>query len=161
MKHWLFKTEPSEFSIDDLRRSPQGTAPWDGIRNYQARNLIRDEMAEGDRVLIYHSSSDPTGVAGTARIARAAYPDHTAWDPKSDYYDSRSKPEAPTWFMVDVRFEERFAGLLTLVAMREIPALREMIVLRKGMRLSVQPVTAAEFEAVVRHARALGKAAGG
>jgi predicted RNA-binding protein with PUA-like domain len=153
MKHWLFKSEPEQFSIDDLRQSPGQTAHWDGIRNYQARNLIRDEIKQGDMVLFYHSNASPPAVAGTAKVARAAYPDHTAWDPKSDYYDKKSKPDDPTWFMVDVTFVEKFDEPLTLPEMKEIKALADMMVIRKGMRLSIQPVTRKEFDAVVREAR--------
>lgn len=153
MKYWLFKSEPEQFSIDDLRESPEGTAHWDGIRNYQARNLIRDEIRQGDRVLFYHSNAKPPGVAGTARVVREAYPDHTAWDPTSEYYDKRSKRDDPTWFMVDVQFEEKFDTPLTLPELKEIEGLADMMVIRKGMRLSIQPVTRKEFDTVLRHAR--------
>ena len=153
MNYWLFKSEPEQFSIDDLRKSPKGTAHWDGIRNYQARNLIRDEIKRGDKVLFYHSNAKPPGVAGTATVVRNAYPDHTAWDPKSDYYDKKSKPDDPTWFMVDVKFEEKFEEPLTLPELKEIPGLTDMMVIRRGMRLSIQPVTRQEFDTVLRHAR--------
>ena len=159
MKYWLFKSEPSTYALADLKNSPGQTDHWDGIRNYQARNYIRDDMRVKDRVLFYHSNADPLGVAGTARIARAAYPDHTAWDKGSQYYDPRSTPQEPRRYMVDVRFEEEFPELLTLAMLRDIPELENMLVLRRGMRLSIQPVAPEEFRAVVRHARALGKKA--
>ncbi len=153
MKYWLFKSEPEQFSIDDLRDSPRQTEHWDGIRNYQSRNTIRDDIKQGDMVLFYHSNANPPGVAGTAKVVREAYPDHTAWDPKSDYYDKKSNKDDPTWFMVDVKFEEKFDALLTLPDMRELPGLADMMVVRKGMRLSIQPVTRKEFDTVVRQAR--------
>ena len=156
MRHWLMKSEPSEFSIDDLKRAPDGTAPWDGVRNYQARNHMR-EMKAGDRVLFYHSSTDPLAVVGTARVVREAYPDESAWNPKSPYYDKRSTPENPVWLRVDVRFEARFPVPVTLADLRTVPALKHMLLLRKGMRLSVQPVTAEEFEAVLARAAELAK----
>lgn len=150
------KTEPSEFSIDDLKRAPNQTAPWDGVRNYQARNHMR-EMRAGDRVLFYHSSTDPLAVVGTARIVREAYPDDSAWNRKSPYYDKRSTPENPVWLRVDVRFEARFPAPASLAELRAVPALKDMLLLRKGMRLSVQPVTPEEFEAVLAHAAKLAK----
>lgn len=156
MRYWLMKTEPSAFSIDDLERV--GQEPWDGIRNYQARNYMRDEMRVGDRVLFYHSSTDTPAVVGTARVAREAYPDHTACDPDSRYFDPKSTPENPRWFMVDVAFESRFPVPLPLAELRGLPALAEMLLLRKGMRLSIQPVTRAQFEAVLAHARRLARA---
>ena len=156
MKYWLMKSEPSAYSIDDLKEA--GTDHWDGIRNYQARNHMRDAMSVGDRVLFYHSSTEVPGVVGTATVAREAYPDHTAFDPESKYFDPKSDPEAPRWVMVDLRFESRFAETVSLTEMREMPALTEMLVLKKGQRLSIQPATRVEFEAVV--ARAEQKAGG-
>jgi len=158
MKHWLFKSEPSTYAIDDLRSAPGGTDHWDGIRNYQARNFLRDEVQAGDRVLFYHSSTTPTAVVGTARVARGGYPDHTAWDPDGDHFDPRSTADKPVWYMVDLTFEEKFPVPVTMEALRAEPALKEMMLLRKGMRLSVQPVTAAEFEAVLKLARRLAQA---
>ena len=156
MRNWLFKSEPSTYSIDDLRNNPQQTDYWDGIRNYQARNLIRDDIKSGDKLLFYHSSAKPTGVAGTARVVREAYPDPTAWDEKSPYFDPRSTPENPVWFMVDICFEEAFPEILDLPRLRKIPELKNMMVLRRGMRLSIQPVTEAEFKAVVKHGKSPG-----
>lgn len=157
MKYWLFKSEPSEYSIDDLQAEPRQTDYWDGIRNYQARNYIRDDMRVKDRVLFYHSNAKPPGVAGTARISREAYADHTAFDKKSHYFDPKSNADEPTWFMVDIKFEEAFPEELSLPALREIPELKDMLVLKRGMRLSIQPVTKEEFAAVVKHGRAAGK----
>ena len=153
MKYWLLKSEPSAFSLQDLKNSPKGTASWDGIRNYQARNHIRDDMKAGDRVLYYHSSTKNPSIVGAATVTRESYPDHTAWDKKSPYYDKRSTPGNTVWCMVDVRFDEEFPNPLSLPDLRDIPALKNMTLLRKGMRLSVQPVSASEFEAVLKAAR--------
>jgi predicted RNA-binding protein with PUA-like domain len=155
MRHWLMKTEPSEFSIDDLQRAPQQTAPWDGVRNYQSRNHMRDGMKLGDRVLFYHSSTDPLAIVGTARIVREAYPDKTAWNKKSPYYDKRSTPNNTAWVRVDLQFESKFAVPVSLAELRTMPALKDMLLLRRGMRLSIQPVTPEEFEAVLSHAARL------
>ncbi len=149
MRYWLMKSEPSVFSIDDLARAPKQTTSWDGVRNYQARNLLR-EAAVGDGVIFYHSSADPPAAAGTATIARAAYPDATQFDPKSDYYDEGSTKDEPRWFVVDVKFEQKFARAVPLAELRANPALADMVLLRKGSRLSVQPVTAAEWKAVCK-----------
>ena len=157
MQYWLMKTEPSEFSIEDLKRAPQQTAPWDGVRNYQARNHMRDGMKLGDRILFYHSSTAPTAVVGTATVAREAYPDESAWNKKSEYYDKRSTPANPVWVRVDVKFESEFPVPITLAELRTLPELKNMMLLRKGMRLSVQPVAPAEFQAIVSHAEKLAR----
>lgn len=149
--HWLMKTEPDVFGIDDL--AARRVEHWDGVRNLMARNYIR-AMKVGDRVLFYHSSADPPGVAGLARVRREAYPDFTAWDPASEYHDPRSTPEAPRWFMVDVEFEEKFPRLVPLDELRANRSLKAMVVVRPiGMRLSVQPVTRRQFEIVCQLAR--------
>jgi predicted RNA-binding protein with PUA-like domain len=148
MRYWLMKTEPGTFSLDDLRRGPGGVAPWDGVRNYQSRNTMRDGMKLGDRVLIYHSGQKELAIVGVASVAREAYPDHTAWDPAGDHFDPRSTPEHPVWLMVDVRFESAFPRPLSLPELRAVPELKNMVLLRRGMRLSVQPVTEAEFQAI-------------
>ncbi len=153
-RYWLFKTEPDVFSFDALLAAPGGTAGWDGVRNYQARNFLRDDVRVGDGVLVYHSNAEPTGVAGVAEVARAAYPDATAFDPAHDGYDPKSRPEAPVWVQVDVRAVERFPRVVALAELRAEPALAEMVVLRRGNRLSVTPVTAAEWAAVCRLGRA-------
>ena len=155
MRYWLMKSEPSVFSIDDLARAPKQTTSWDGVRNYQARNLLR-EAAVGDGVIFYHSSADPPAAVGAATIARAAYPDATQFDAKSDYFDADSKKDEPRWFVVDVKFAEKFPRAVTLAELRANPALEGMVLLRKGSRLSVQPVTAAEWKIV----RQLGQKAG-
>lgn len=157
MRCWLMKSEPSAFSIEDLKNAPNGTDHWDGIRNYQARNLMRDEMKRGDRVLFYHSSADPTAVVGTARVVREAYPDHTALDPDSKYFDPKSMSENPRWVMVDIQFESQFAVPLTLAELRKLPQLNDLMLLKKGQRLSIQPVTEEEFGTIVRHAETLAK----
>ena len=147
-KHWLMKTEPNEFSIEDLKKSPRQTCHWDGVRNYKARNLLRDEMKVGDRVLFYHSRIDPA-VVGLASVVRAGYPDHTAWDRKSKYYDPRSTPEKPVWYMVDIKFEKELPRPIPLAELRQVPGLEKMALLKKGMRLSVQPVAASEFRIIL------------
>ncbi len=149
MKYWLMKSEPNVFSLQDLQQCPNQTEPWDGIRNYQARNFMRDEMRIGDRVLFYHSNINPS-IVGTARIASEPYPDPTAWDPDSKYFDPKSSPENPRWILVDVAFESEFPRPLPLAELRETPGLEDMLLLRKGQRLSIQPVTEAEFEVVLK-----------
>jgi predicted RNA-binding protein with PUA-like domain len=144
--HWLMKTEPEAFSIDDLER--QGIAHWDGVRAYQARNNLR-AMKVGEQAFFYHSSCDPPGIVGICEVVREAYPDHTAWDPESKYFDPRSTPEKPEWFMPDVKLVEKFPRMITLAELREMPALDGMFLLRKGARLSVQPVTDGEWDIIV------------
>jgi predicted RNA-binding protein with PUA-like domain len=148
--YWLFKSEPTEFSIDDLFASPGQTTFWDGVRNYQARNLLRDSIAVGDGVLFYHSSTDPMAIVGTATVVRAGYPDHTALDPGSKYFDSGSSPEEPTWYMVDIRLEEKFSTPLTRDQLQAAPELKHMMLLKRGSRLSIQPVTEPEWRAVLK-----------
>ncbi|HLU52789.1 MAG TPA: EVE domain-containing protein [Acidimicrobiia bacterium] len=150
MRRWLMKSEPDDYSIDDL--AADGRTHWDGVRNYQARNYMRDEMRVGDMVLFYHSVVRPPGVVGLAEVVTEAYPDHTAWDPDSKYYDPKSSPEDPRWFMVDVAFVEKFARMVTIDEIRSHPELSEMVLLHRP-RLSVQPVTDQEFEIVVALAR--------
>ncbi len=153
-KFWLVKTEPECFSIQHLAKQPKQTTCWSGVRNYQARNFMRDEMKLGDRVLVYHSSTDEPAVVGTAVIAREAYPDHTAWDKKDDHYDAASTTENPRWFMVDIKLDQIFERPLPLAKLRTIPALKDMELLRRGSRLSVQPVQKNEFEAILKLAGA-------
>lgn len=152
-KYWLVKTEPESFSIADLARAPQQTTCWDGVRNYQARNYMRDEMRVGDRVLVYHSSADPPAVVGTAKVVRESYPDPTAWDPQDHHYDEKSTPDNPRWFMVDIQLDEIFAAPLPLETLRGVKALAKMELLRRGSRLSVQPVRKGEFEAILKLAK--------
>ena len=144
---WLVKSEPESYSIDHLRRD--GHTPWTGVRNYQARNLMRDRMRVGDPVLFYHSSAEPPGVVGLARVASAAYPDPTALDPKSDYYDEKSTEDDPRWFLVDIEFVEKFPRMVTLAEIREDASLAGMPLVNRS-RLSVQPVEPAELERIRR-----------
>jgi predicted RNA-binding protein with PUA-like domain len=146
-RYWLMKTEPETFSIDDLMKRPNQTEGWDGVRNYQARNHMRD-MQVGDGVLFYHSSSDPIGVAGEAVIAAAAAPDETALNPKSPYHDPKATPDKNPWVLVKVKLVQKFKGFVTLETLKHTPGLENMLVIKKGMRLSVQPVTAEEFHIV-------------
>ena len=138
-RYWLFKSEPEEYSIDDLAAEPGGAGHWDGIRNYQVRNMIRDDMRVGDGVLFYHSNCKPPAAVGVARIARAAYPDHTQFDPNAKYYDAKSDPADPRWLMVDLAFVHRFRNEIPLPELRETPGLEEMLLLRRGNRLSTTP----------------------
>ncbi|HSU14810.1 EVE domain-containing protein [Longimicrobium sp.] len=150
-KHWLMKSEPEVYSIDDLARD--GKTFWEGVRNFQARNFMRDEMRPGDPVLYYHSNADPTGVAGLARVASRGYADPSARDPASEYFDPRAGDDDPRWYMVDVEFEERFPRVITLDELRRTPGLEKMLVINKS-RLSVQPVTPDEFRIVTKLGRA-------
>lgn len=150
MAHWLLKSEPSAYSIDDLER--EGVASWEGVRNHRARNFLR-EMRVGDPCFFHHSSTDPVGIAGICRVVKEAYPDHTAWDPSSRYFDPRSTPEKPVWWMPDVEFVEKFPRLVTMLELREVPGLAGMLLLKRGVRLSVQPVTPEEWEIVCDLAR--------
>jgi predicted RNA-binding protein with PUA-like domain len=147
MAYWLMKIEPDECSIDDLARQPGRKVPWTGVRNYQARNFMRDQMRVGDGVLYYHSSCAEPGVAGLAEVASAPYPDETQFDPASVYFDPKATRESPRWVNVDVRFVRR-TRLLRLAEMRARPELASMIVLKPGSRLSITPVTASEWRAV-------------
>ena len=149
MKYWLLKSEPDVFSLEDLKNCSNQTEPWDGIRNYQARNLMRDEMKVGDQAFFYHSRQAEPAIVGTVKVVREAYPDHTSWDPSSKYFDEKSSPENPRWLMVDVQFESEFSRPVTLKELRSVPELKEMFLLRKGMRLSVQPVTEEEFQMIL------------
>lgn len=149
MAFWLMKSEPDEFSIDDLVRAPRKTTPWFGVRNYQARNFMRDDMKIGDGVLFYHSSCPAPGIAGVAAVSSAPYPDETQFDPKSPYFDAKSTREEPRWMLVDVKLVKK-TRLLTLEQMRAVPALEDMVTLRRGNRLSITPVTPAEWKAITR-----------
>jgi predicted RNA-binding protein with PUA-like domain len=148
MRHWLMKSEPTTFSIQHLAKAPKQTTTWDGVRNFQARNLLR-EMQVGDGVLFYHSSADPTGVAGTCTVVRAAYPDETQFDPRSDHHDPAATKDAPRWFVVDVKLERIFPRFVPLDELRQMPALQDMVLLKRS-RLSVQPVTDAEWKTIVK-----------
>lgn len=143
--YWLMKSEPTCFGIDTLYNRPNKTAPWDGVRNYQARNFMRNTMQIGDQAFFYHSNCTPPGIVGTMEIASEAYPDYTAFDPTSDHPDANSTPDNPRWFMVDVRFKEKFPQIISLERLRQHPELEKMPLLRKGNRLSITPVTPEEW----------------
>ena len=149
--YWLMKCEPSAYSIDDLARD--GVTTWEGVRNYQARNFMRDQMQVSDGVLFYASSADPSGVTGVAEITRGGYPDAFAWKKGHKYFDPASTPEKPLWYLVDVKFVERFPEIVPLDVLKKTPGLEQMMVIRKGARLSVQPVTKAEFDIVCKLGR--------
>ncbi len=147
MAYWLMKSEPSECSIDDVAAAPRHTVPWIGVRNYQARNYMRDDMQPGDGVLFYHSSCPEPGIAGLAEVVGKPYPDASQFDAKSHYFDAKSKTDAPRWMLVDVRLVKK-TRLLALAEMRESPSLANMVVLKRGNRLSITPVSAVEWHAV-------------
>src|SRR4030095_5597768 len=147
MRYWLMKSEPDEFSIDDLVRAKNRTTPWFGVRNYQARNFMRDDMALGDRALFYHSSCPEPGVAGVVEISRLAYPDATQFDPKSPYYDAKSTRDAPRWVHVDVKLVRK-TRLVPLAELRETKGLANMVTLRRGNRLSITPVTSSAWNII-------------
>ncbi|HLQ46084.1 MAG TPA: EVE domain-containing protein [Planctomycetaceae bacterium] len=149
-RYWLFKSEPESFSIADLAQEPDQTTFWDGVRNYQARNFLRDTIQRGDRVLFYHSNADPMAIVGTAEVVKTGYPDHTAFDPSDHHYDPKSDPDKPTWFMVDIRLLQVFPKLVTRDDLKQCADLKDMMLLQPGARLSIQPVTAAEWQTVHR-----------
>jgi predicted RNA-binding protein with PUA-like domain len=149
-RYWLVKSEPDSFSFDDLLASPNRTTHWDGVRNFQARNTMRDGMKLGDLVFFYHSSTDPAAIVGIAEVVREAYPDHTAFDRKDSHYDPKSKPDAPTWMMVDLQAREPLPRPITLGELRGVKGLEKMALLQKGSRLSVQPVTAEEWKIICK-----------
>jgi predicted RNA-binding protein with PUA-like domain len=150
-RYWLFKSEPSSFSLTDLKNRPDRTEHWDGVRNYQARNFLRDDIKVGDRVLFYHSNIPEPAVVGIAEVVRAGYPDFTAWDPQSNYFDPRSTPEKPAWYMVDVRFVRELPRPVTLNEMKELPELADLPLLNRS-RLSIQPVTESAWSVILRTA---------
>ena len=147
VQYWLFKSEPGAYSYDDLVSDT--VAEWDGVRNYQARNLLRNTIQVGDGVLFYHSNTDPLAVIGTASVVRAGYPDHTAWDSSSDHPDPKSTPEKPVWYMVDIQADLRFQESVILEVMKKVSGLENMMLLRRGARLSIQPVTPQEWAIIL------------
>lgn len=151
-KYWLLKSEPDVFSFDDLKRAKKKTTSWEGVRNYQARNYLRDDMKKGDGVLFYHSSTDPQAIVGTARVVKEGYPDPQQFDPRSDYYDPGAKPEEPRWYMVDIKLDRPFSTPLTLKELKAMSELEGMMLLRKGSRLSVQPVSEREWGLILGRA---------
>jgi predicted RNA-binding protein with PUA-like domain len=146
--YWLFKSEPKAYSIDDLARD--GSTHWDGVRNYQARNMLRDDIQVGDRVFFYHSNAKPMAVVGTARVVQSGYPDHTAFDPQDHHYDPKSDPDTPTWFMVDIELIQKLPNPVTRDELRDDETTSGMMLLQRGSRLSVQPVTETEWKAIHR-----------
>ena len=148
MKFWLMKTEPDVFSIQDLKIKMKNG--WDGVRNYQARNYMRDEMRIGDGIFFYHSSCEIPGIAGLARVSKESHPDPTQFDKKSEYYDAKATKEKPIWFMVEVEFVKEFPQMITLESLKKDPKLQEMLLLQRGSRLSVQPVSAAHWDYILK-----------
>jgi predicted RNA-binding protein with PUA-like domain len=153
MKYWLIKSEPEVFSIDDLAKSKNKTTHWDGVRNYQARNYMRDEMKLGDKIIFYHSNSEPPGAAGICEVVKEAYPDFTAFDPEDPHYDPKSKRDNPAWMMVDVKFVQKFSKLVSLSEIKSNKKLQKMKLVQPGNRLSVMPVTKEEFDEIVKMGR--------
>ena len=149
-KYWLFKSEPNKFSIKDLANSEEKTAFWNGVRNYQARNFLRDEIKSGDRVLFYHSNAEPLAVVGACTVVKDGYPDFTAFDPDSDYYDSKSNPDKPAWYMVDIKLDIEFTTPVTLEIIKTNEKLKDIRLLQRGNRLSVFPITRTEFDIIYK-----------
>lgn len=149
MANWLFKSEPDAFSIDDLKAMPDSTDHWDGIRNYQARNFMRDDMASGDLGFFYHSSCPEPGIVGIVEIVSTAYPDHTARDPDSAYFDPKATEDNPRWCMVDVKFREKFGAVLKLADLKAVAGLADMKLLSKGNRLSIMPVSDTHWDIIL------------
>jgi predicted RNA-binding protein with PUA-like domain len=143
------KSEPDVFGIDDLKNQKNQTEPWDGVRNYQARNFMRDQMKKGDQIFFYHSNCKQPGIVGIAKVAKEAYPDHTAFDPEAKYYDPKSDPDNPRWFMVDVKFVRKLKRTITLEELKQMPELEEFPLVRRGNRLSIMPVTKEHWEIIL------------
>ncbi|APF19139.1 Uncharacterized protein family UPF0310 [Caldithrix abyssi DSM 13497] len=153
MKYWLFKSEPSAYSWEDLKNEAQRTVFWDGVRNYQARNLLRDEVKKGDLLFFYHSVAKPQAIVGIARVVKEASPDPTAFDPESDYFDPKSDPQHPRWYGVEIMAIQEFNPPITRDELKKIPQLENMMLLKKGSRLSIQPVTEEEWQAIIAFRR--------
>lgn len=150
MRYWLIKSEPEVFSIDDLAKSKNQTTYWDGVRNYQARNFIRDDMKIGDRLIFYHSNSEPPCAAGICEVVKEAYPDYTAFDPEDPHYDPKSKKDSPAWMMVDIKFVSKFHHFVSMAELRANKKFLKIQLLQRGNRLSVIPVTKDEFDEIVK-----------
>jgi predicted RNA-binding protein with PUA-like domain len=150
MKYWLMKSEPDAFGIDDLAKCPGKKDHWDGIRNYQVRNMMRDEMKKGDEALFYHSNCKEPGIVGIMKVVKEAYPDFTAFDPKSKYYDPKSDPANPRWLMVDVKLVRKFKRTVSLQELKNYKTLEDMLILRRGNRLSVTPVTKKHWDYILK-----------
>jgi predicted RNA-binding protein with PUA-like domain len=149
MRYWLMKSEPEAFSIDDLQNRPQQTEHWDGVRNYQARNMMRDEMKIGDQVFFYHSNCEEPGIVGIAQVVRESYPDFTAFDPDNKHFDPKSLPDKPTWYMVDVQFIKKLSRTISLRELKLQTELSELALLRRGNRLSIMPVSAQQWQFIL------------
>lgn len=149
MNYWLMKSEPSEFGIDDLILRPNQTEPWDGVRNYQARNMLRDAMQLGDQVFFYHSNCEIPGIVGIAEIVKVGYPDDNAFDPNDKHYDPKSTPEKPIWYKVDVKFVQKFARTISLKELKAHPALQELALVRRGNRLSINPISPEQWAVIL------------
>jgi predicted RNA-binding protein with PUA-like domain len=150
MNYWLFKSEPDAFSIDDLANMPKQTEHWDGIRNYQARNFLRDQVKLGDLVFIYHSSCKDVGIVGLAEVVKGGYVDHTQFDPEAKYYDPKSTADKPRWYMVDIQFKQKFSKILPLKTIKSMDDIREIGLVKKGHRLSIMPVLQTEFDTLLK-----------
>ncbi|WP_438865611.1 EVE domain-containing protein [Neptunicella sp.] len=146
MQYWLFKSEPDAFSIDDLAAMPNQTEHWDGIRNYQARNYLRDEVKLGDQVFFYHSSCKDVGIVGVAEVVKESYPDDSQFNPESNYFDPKANPDNPRWMMVDIKFKQKFDNILSLKNIKAMPEITEIGLVKKGHRLSIMPVTKQEWQ---------------
>lgn len=149
MNYWLMKSEPDTFGIDDLFKRPAQTEHWDGVRNYQARNMMRDDMKIGDQVFFYHSNCDEPGIVGIMQVVREAYPDFTAFDPNDKHFDPKSNPDKPTWFMVDVQFSQKLSRTITLKELKLQSQLSDLALLRRGNRLSIMPISAEHWDFIL------------
>jgi predicted RNA-binding protein with PUA-like domain len=149
MKYWLMKSEPDVFGIDDLKKTPRKTEPWDGVRNYQARNMMRDDMKKGDLAFFYHSSCKEPGIAGIMEIIREGYPDTSAFEPKGKYFDPKSDPGKPSWYRVDVRYVRKLKRIITLSELKEHSKVADLPLLRRGNRLSIMPVSSRQWEYIL------------
>ena len=149
MHYWLMKSEPGAFSIEDLASSPKQITHWDGVRNYQARNMMRDQMQPGDKVLFYHSNCNPPGIVGTMQVVKSGYPDFTAWDPDDMHYDPKSSSDNPRWFMVDVQLDRKLKRMITLDELKQNPLLSQFALIKRGNRLSVIPVNEGQWQAIL------------
>ena len=149
MNYWLMKSEPDVFGIDDLKNRPNKTEHWDGVRNYQARNMMRDEMKKGDLVFFYHSNCAQPGIVGIVKVVREAYPDHTACDPQQKYYDPKSDPDQPRWYMVDVKYQRKLRCVITLAELKQRSELQDCPLVRKGNRLSIMPITSQQWDVIL------------
>ncbi len=150
MNYWLMKSEPNAFGIDDLEKMPNQTEHWDGVRNYQARNMMRDDMKVGDQVFFYHSNCDVPGIVGLMEVVREGYPDHTAFDPQCKYFDPKSDPQNPRWIMVDIKYIKHTKRVISLAELKKCGALENMPLVRKGNRLSILPVTDQEWNTILK-----------